>query len=786
MRLPSSIRTATLSAALALCLAACGGNDDAPPAAQISVLGTRADLVTDGDARVQVQLVQGANPATAKVLANGRDVTSAFTNTNGTLVGLVTGLTAGANSLTVTADGYQTAQLAITNTSRGGPVISGPQQTPFYCATVTAQPAAGNAPATLASGLSTEAVDAQCNIATEYKYFYKTTAANCSLATPDPSPPATPPANACFKPYNPAAAAPADLATTTTDSGQTVPYIVRVERGTMNRGIYDLAVLVDPSKPLDTQPTWNGKVQFVFGGGGGQPRRQMRPATVWTDEDALSRGWIVTNNSMTDASINNNRIVSAETVLMMKEHIVDRYGPVRFVVGKGNSGGSITAYGVSSVYPGLLDGALIYQSLLDYDTSHTLTWECSQLVEVFDSTPWKNAMAAGAYTQAQINAKKAAVSGHLDHTVCQAWYNSFGQGRYAGVTTASRTVPVANRDTGTIVVTQLATPVNNCQLPTSVVYDPVTNPNGVRCGVWDWMASVFGTTSGGGNSTRDNTGIQYGLQALRSGAITAEEFVVLNENVGGVGRDGALRTARAVADAPALDTAYRTGLVTARNMGSIAIIDMRGWDDSQLSPNGGITPGGGALHEQWRSFGVRARLDQANGHHDNQVIWRFGRTGLNPSATMFREALLEMDKWLTALKADTSGAAVPQKVVQAKPSTTFDFCLLSTDVAQATKVTDQATCDADPLLKPRSSPRQVAGGPRAENILKCQLKPIDVADYGPATLNANQLSRLQALFTGGVCDWSKPGVSQQPTGEAPFTFMPGPGGQPLGSPPSST
>ena len=44
-----------------------------------------------------------------------------------------------------------------------------------------------------ASGLSTTATDAQCNIATEYKLFYRTTTAGCSSALPDPSPPATPP-----------------------------------------------------------------------------------------------------------------------------------------------------------------------------------------------------------------------------------------------------------------------------------------------------------------------------------------------------------------------------------------------------------------------------------------------------------------------------------------------------------------------------------------------------------------------------------------------------------------
>src|SRR5207249_7444769 len=123
------------------------------------------------------------------------------------------------------------------------------QTQPWICATPTAVPASGNTPASNASGLSTFAsTDGQCNIATEYKLFYRTTASPCSTALPDPNPPATPPANACFKPYTPGTTPP-DLATTTTTHGVTVPYIVRVERGTLNRGIYDIAVLFDPSKP---------------------------------------------------------------------------------------------------------------------------------------------------------------------------------------------------------------------------------------------------------------------------------------------------------------------------------------------------------------------------------------------------------------------------------------------------------------------------------------------------------------------------------------------------------
>jgi hypothetical protein len=142
-----------------------------------------------------------------------------------------------------------------------------------------------------------------------------------------------------------------------------------------------------------------------------------------------------------------------------------------------------------------------------------------------------------------------------------------------------------------------------------------------------------------------------------------------------------------------------------------------------------------------------------------------------------------MDQWLTAVKADRGTDSVETKVRRARPASTADFCLLPGDAAQTTKVTDAAVCDADPFLKPGTSPRQVAGGPRAENILKCQLKPIDAAEYG-ARLNAAQIARLQAVFPSGVCDWSKPGVGQQ-AAVSPLTFRNGPGGEVLGAAPAS-
>ena len=64
---------------------------------------------------------------------------------------------------------------------------------------------------------------------------------------------------------------PADLAEVTTTEGKKVPYIVRWERGTINRAIYEIAFLHEPGTPLPdpwtATPGWNGRLVYSFGGG---------------------------------------------------------------------------------------------------------------------------------------------------------------------------------------------------------------------------------------------------------------------------------------------------------------------------------------------------------------------------------------------------------------------------------------------------------------------------------------------------------------------------------------
>jgi hypothetical protein len=400
----------------------------------------------------------------------------------------------------------------------------------------------------------------------------------------------------------------------------------------------------------------------------------------------------------------------------------------------------------------------------------------------FYAGPEWTALVSG-LTQAQINAKKTAINGHLDQVGCQSWNNAFGFNNKPG-----NYVPVLviNQTTGALA--PVGAPRNNCLLPAALVYDPVTNPTGTRCGDADLSAAVWGTTDGiVPGSTRalqtgDNVGIQYGLNALLVGAITPEEFVTLNEKIGGFDADFNRGAARSTADRPALDIAYRTGIVSSgSNLGKLPIIDSRGFDEQ-------------GIHYIWRSFAERARIDAANhGNHGNQVMWRYG-TGLLPAtaaqfAAVTLNSLLTMDTWLsnltlTAPKETLNSVRTQAEVIQAKPATAFDLCFLTGDATFSSPVADMALCDADPRLAKHASPRQVAGGPLAENILKCRLKPLSPLDYGPALLSSAQWARLQITFPDGVCDWSEKGVGQR-RAASPLTFANGPGGKRLPPPPVS-
>ena len=125
-----------------------------------------------------------------------------------------------------------------------------------------------------------------------------------------------------------------------------------------------------------------------------------------------------------------------------------------------------------------------------------------------------------------------------------------------------------------------------------------------------------------------------------------------------------------------------------------------------------------------------------------------------------------MNEWLDKLSADPANLALDRssldyrnRVIAAKPATAKDACWDSAGLKFEEAATLDPVSQCNKLYPNYANPRIAAGGPRAGDILKCQLKPVTTADYKVA-LTASELARLNAIFPAGVCDWSKPGVNQ--------------------------
>ena len=285
---------------------------------------------------------------------------------------------------------------------------------------------------------------------------------------------------------------------------------------------------------------------------------------------------------------------------------------------------------------------------------------------------------------------------------------------------------------------------------------------------FDFLRSVFGVVvtpdapNGKGRSATDNVGVQYGLNALLAGQITPEQFVDLNSKIGGIDIDGNFTPERKTADPAALEILYGTGRM---NSGSGAA------DIPEIDNRTGFQMDDTGFHPAFETFSYRARLDRSNGHHANQIVWLSRPGGVVPSQF---DALRQ---WLDNLAADTSGDPQSVKVQRAKPADLVDTCFM------AGGVRGDMTCNG--TWQHYAAPRIAAGGPLTQDVMKCQTKPLSRTDYGVIAFTDDQWARLQAAFPTGVCDYTRPGVSQRPPKARWLTFENGPGGQPLGEAPVS-
>lgn len=670
-------------------------------AASIQVLSNRADLISAGDALIAVDAA-GVNPQRIRVTVDGRDVTDAFAlRPNGRFEGLVTGLSEGQNVVRARVPGPD-ATLTITNHPNGGPVFSGPQVQPWVC-----QPTA---------------VDELCNQPPSYELQYKN-----GLGQMQP-----------YDPQNP----PNGVAMTTTDEGHRVPFIVRIETGYQDRDQYKIAVLYDPAKPWQPwapQKQWNQKLLITHGASCGIERQAGEAPSVTSDtvlgsspDVALGRGFAVMSTALNNAGHNCNLVTQAESMVMAKERLVEQYGEIRYTIGTGCSGGSLAQQQVANAYPGLYQGILPACSFPD-------AWSTGQqlvdyhLIRAYAEDPTKWGLGV-VWTPLQI----AAIEGHPNHV------NSivFDQ----------------------IYWTDLGVPDDGCAgVPDGQVYNPQTNPGGVRCTLADYMINVLGPRPasdwgpqeqqlgrGFAGLPLDNVGVEYGRAALQQGLITPEMFVDLNAKIGGEDIDINPTAERFPATRPALANAYRSGGINnANNLDRVAIIDLRG-------------PDPGAFHDAYRTWAIRSRLEREHGTFANHVIW-FGQVPLMGDPNFTTDALLAMDRWLARVEADDSGTPLAERIIANRPADVQDRCSQIDGLEQLTLPGIGTVCENELLQTRFGTPRTVAGEPISTDQNKCALRPLRRLDYFPILFNNSQWARLQAAFPTGVCDWTKPGVDQQDT-----------------------
>jgi hypothetical protein len=698
----------------------------------ITTLSSRTDMISGGDVLVQVAVPPTVPLTAAVVKLNGNDVTASFRQRSDshTLIALLSGLKLGANSLEVFNGQKTVAQAALRNFPITGPMIAGPQEHPFACQTT---------PFDLPDGQSIgPPLDDNCTVRTVVSYVYKST---------EPLPEGAHRGSLNLKPLTNLKSLPSDVAMTTTTTGKTVPYVVRVQTGTANRSIYQFAVLSDPTKETEPSPfappkAWNGRLIFGFGGGcvrgwyrqgytlgadsgsrgqggGGEEAELLEKpqgsGSAVISDAIVGRGYAEVGSTLNVAGNSCNDVLSAETAMMVKERFIKSYGKPAFTFGRGGSGGSYQQNQIADRYPGLLDGIIPSLTFPDVQELTQMLVDSRLLNEYF-------ARSGDTLTPKQ----KLAIAG------------------VAEIENITSAAPLAGR----IHPTEYCPP----SIKPEQRYDAVKNPKGTRCDVYDHNSNIYGKDPTTGHARRpiDNVGVQYGLAALNDGVITPGQFLDLNEKIGGYDSDGNLSPKRAVADPLGLRAAYQNDLITyGTNLALVPIIDVRPYRDKLPR---------GDNHLKYHSYSLRARLERANGTSANDVMV-VGPATL--SKDMENYAIDKMDQWLTNISSDTSGDPLSKKIIRAKPSDLTDSCwTASGERIVETQTFSGGKCNQ--LYPTAPSPRMVAGETVLGNsILKCQLRPIDPADYKVGMPTA-QLTKLKTIFPQGVCDWSKPGAEQQP------------------------
>lgn len=565
-----------------------------------------------------------------------------------------------------------------------------------------------------------------------------------------------------------------DIERITSNNGQQVKFIVRVEVGTINRHPYMISMLKGDDDKVEQPDSryWNKKLIYQFRGGVGVGKRQGRldiNKILTRRQQQLANGYAVIHSTANQTSNTYNIWLSEDTALRLKQQFISQFGEPEYTVGVGGSGGAIQQYLLAQNNPEILDAAVAHYSYPDMLTQTPYILDCELLEYFFDvtdseNTSWKNwdnrQWVEGMNSDDNADNKYNKAKAYAD--LLKFKWPNFSSGATECTQSWRSLSPLIFNPNFPLLPDRLS---RNVQAQAQLSY-------------WDDLKYFYGTDKQGNpNFTWDNVGVQYGLNALKKGLINIETFIKLNTFIGGWKKPQDMElehywflnhelwpsqfslwshhnmnlsshnnepAPRTTGSIEAIQAAYRSGQIFMGNI-DIPVIDLRHYIDDELD-----------MHHSFTSFSARARMITARGHADNQIIWQTKKPySLTP------KALKTIDRWMKNIKSNSD-----KTVVENKPVDAIDNCSNNEGelIAEGHDVWDgewnnkkDGACTK--VYPPYKTSRMVAGENISGDVLKCQLQSVKQAIvrgiYSPIDMTVHQ-KKLEHIFPEGVCDYSKP------------------------------
>lgn len=736
-----------------------------PARVELRVLSSAPEQVTGDSVLLGLPVLAGVEASSLEFLVNGRTVEPLRMESGRSgLEVLLDGLNRGPNEVMVhDQGGSMLAGISVVSHPLTGPVFSGPRQYPFVCTTVLQWDLQPLVDSDKPPGFPVYDGEGElggfsrdCSVEPFVEYHYRTRNGEYRAMPEDGS-------------------RPDDMATTELSDGRVVDFIIRWERGTLNRFLYSFATLADigddPWTP--SRDYWNGRLLFHFQGGVGIGHSQGRmDDSRARHAEALAQGHAVVYSTGTRTGEHYNLQVGGETALMVKEHFIKRFGEPLYTVAVGGSGGAIQQYVYEQNHPDLLDGGVPQYAYPDMVTQTIHVGDCELLEHYMDVTDRDNPR------WQETENRRLLVGLNATDAVPDPLTDAKRELGYASAPGSTECIP------GWRGLTPLSMNPEYGRVPEQEKMQPPELMQEVEWTHYDDLRNIYGLDeSGRPRVPWDNVGVQYGLEAMQDGVITPEEFLRVNALVGGwkhpsdmvqegfpflgelspetfdpwsrrnmnLSPDGQTPAPRTEGDVRAIRNLHDSGMVFHGEL-TMPVIEWRHYLEHQLD-----------MHNTHQSFAIRQRIrEQTGGDSGHHVVW-FTDARPEPAHDQTMEALAVLHDWLMNIRDNPDAG-----LAETRPDAAADSCF-ATDGSLLARggdvwdgILDERPAGACTQRFPiYSTSRIEAGGPITGDVFKCALKPVDQAlrdgTYGDWRPDAGQVERLREIFPRGVCEYSLPG-----------------------------